>query len=202
MTNSKVDYYIAILVGFLTGVFVLPTLFNLGLRERIIFLALPLAVPVIFVAGIWVGGFVSRWFGFFSQLSKFAAVGFLNTAIDFGVLNVLSILTGVTGGFILGGVNVPGFSLAVINSYFWNKFWVFRDRTEKGVFEDFPKFLAVTLLGLLLNSGIVVFITTYVPPILPVGQDVWLNIAKAAATAVALVWNFVGYKFLVFRTKV
>ena len=81
-------------------------------------MALPLIAPILFVIGFWVGKFLARWFAFFEQLSKFIVVGFLNTAIDFGMLNLLSATTGITSGIVLGGVNVPGFSVAIANSFF------------------------------------------------------------------------------------
>lgn len=197
---TKQDYAIGALVGFMAGIFALPTLINLGLRELGILALVPLVVPPLFVLGIWLTKFLSRWLAVMAQFGKFAAVGFLNTAIDFGVLNILSMITGVTAGFVLGGVNIPGFILAVSNAYFWNKFWVFRDR-EGGVLSDFPKFLAVSLLGLLINSGTVVVLTTYLPLLLGLAGATWLlNIAKVIATVVSLAWNFFGYKFLVFRS--
>jgi len=197
---TKFDYYLAILVGFLAGVFLVPTAINLGVANYAVLFLLPLAFPPLFAIGIWLGQFLSRWLAFMPQFSKFVAVGFSNTAIDFGILNLLSMVTQVTSGLIIGGVNVPGFVVAVFNSYFWNQFWVFKGREgNEGFLHDFPKFLAVTLVGLLINSAIVVLATTYVDPWGGIGKEAWLNLAKVAATAVALVWNFVGYKFLVFR---
>ncbi len=195
---TRRDYLIVVLVGFFTGVFAVPTVVNLGIRSYTVLMSLPLAVPILFAFGLWWGKFLSRWFAFFAQFAKFAAVGFLNTAIDFGVLNILSLATGVTKGFILGGVNVPGFTLAVVNSYFWNKYWVFKGR--ESVASELPKFLAVTFIGLLINSGLIVLITTYVTPLLGFQASVWLNLAKVFATTVSLMWNFAGYKFLVFKS--
>ncbi len=199
---TKQDYTIGALVGFLAGVFVIPTAFNVGIKSPLILALLPLVIPPVFVFGVWFGKFLSRWIPFFAQFGKFAAVGFLSATIDFGILNILSNLTGITAGFIIGGVNVPGFSVAVVNGYLWNKLWVFQDRDPEGLFHDFPKFLAVTTTGLFLNSGIVILITTYIPPLFLLGGAAWLNVAKVAATAVILVWNFAGYKFVVFRKNI
>lgn len=196
---TKIDFIISALVGFLVGVFAIPTLFNLGIHNRLFLIILPLAVPPLWMLGLWLGGFLSRWFAFTTQFSKFVAVGFLNTAIDFGVLNLLSSATGITTGFIIGGINIPGFVIAVFNSYFWNKLWVFRDRQEENIFRDFPKFLVITLVGLFINSGIVILVTTFIHPFLGVEARVWLNIAKAVAASLSLIWNFVGYKFVVFN---
>lgn len=199
MNVSKKDYYIAALVGLLTGIFAIPTFFNLGFREPLVFLLLISVVPVLWAFGVWFGGFLSRWLPFMAQFGKFAATGFLSAAIDFGTLNVLSMVTGVTAGLVIGGVNVPGFAIAVVNGYLWNKLWVFKDRDEQGLFHDFPKFLAVTGTGLFLNSGIVIAITTFVPPFFGAGPEAWLNLGKVAANAVVLAWNFAGYKFVVFK---
>lgn len=192
------DYFIGALIGFLAGTFAIPTFLNLGAGHVAIFLALPWALAPLFAIGVWFGGLLSRWLPFMAQFGKFAAVGFLNTTIDFGILNMLSAITGLTAGLVIGEVNVPGFLAAVVNGYFWNKYWVFRARTGSTL-HDFPKFLVVSVIGLLINSGMVILVTTYREPFFGADARIWLNVAKAAATATALVWNFMGYKFLVFR---
>lgn len=194
---TRTDYYIAISVGFLTGVFAIPTLVTLGIRAYFILIPLPALAAIAFFLGLRLGGFLSRWLSFLAQFSKFVLVGFLNTAVDFGILNILSGITGVTAGFIVGGVNVPGFSVAVLNSYLWNKFWVFKGKEE--TVKDLPKFLAVSVAGLLINSGIIVLLTTFVPA--SVSGELWLNVSKVVATAAVLSGNFLGYKFLVFGRK-
>ncbi len=194
------DYAIGALVGFFVGVFAIPTLVNLGVKSAGLLIALPPLAALLITFGVWLGKYLSRFFSFFSQFAKFVAVGLLNTAIDFGVLNVLSMLTGITEGFKIGGVNMPGFAVAVFNAYLWNQLWVFQARNEgEGLFHDFPKFLAVTVIGLLINSGIVVVITTYVAPTFGADKEQWLNLAKAGATGISLFWNFIGYKLIVFR---
>lgn len=198
MIMSRTDYAIALLIGFFVGIFVIPTAYNLGLREPIPLLALPWVAAALWILGIWLGGRLGRWVGVVPQFAKFVAVGFLNTAIDFGILNLLSRLSGITAGLIIGGVNLPGFLVAVFNSYFWNKLWVFKDKAPEPLFADFPKFFAVTSIGVLLNSGIVISLTTYVPPLFGLGPSQWLNAAKVAATIITLFWNFTGYKFVVF----
>lgn len=198
---NKIDYYLAGFLGFLTGVFVIPTAFNLGIKSQIILLVIPLVLPPVFVLGLWLSNFIARKISFVGQFGKFAAVGFLNTAIDFGVLNILSALSGITAGFIVGGVNVPGFIIALFNSYLWNKLWVFGSKEKENLFQDMPKFLAVTFVGLLLNSSIVILATTYVPPVFVESSKAWLNLAKVFATITNLIWNFLGYRLVVFREK-
>lgn len=198
-TITRRDYLIAAVVGILTAAFAIPTLINIGLARPSVIIGIFAAIPILWVAGVWLGGFLGQWFSFFIQFGKFATIGFLSAAIDFGVLNILSYASGLTAGFLVGWINAPGFALAVVNGYLWNRLWVFRQQPGEGLFRDFPKFLAVTVSGLFLNSGIVVFATTYVPPQFGAGPEAWLNIAKVAANAVILIWNFVGYKIFVFK---
>lgn len=198
---NKTDYAIALLIGFFVGIFAIPTAVNLGLRNIVLVLAIPWVGAVAIGAGVWIGAALARKISFLAQFSRFAAVGLLNTAIDFGILNLLSRASGITAGLIVGGVNLPGFVVAVFNSYFWNKLWVFKDRGPEPFFADFPKFIMVTGIGVLINSGIVIGLTTYVGSSIGLEGGLALNIAKMAATILTLIWNFVGYKFFVFRSQ-
>ena len=133
------------------------------------------------------------------QFSKFVVIGFLNTGIDFAILNLLMWQTGIYSGKYIILLNAIAFSVAVINSYFWNKFWIFRaGKTEKQTGE-FAQFVAITLVGMALNTATVYIITTLISPMFGLSVELWANLAKAAATGISLVWNFTGYKFIVFK---
>ncbi len=199
----KIDYLVAVIAGFITAVFFFPTLKNLHVSTSVIFL-LPVILPILWVIGVSLGKLLMRWLSFTYQFAKFVVVGFLNTSIDFGVLNLLSSYLGITKGFIIGGVNLPGFVLAATNSYLWNKFWVFRRERKEGEkidYSDFWSFLLVVISGTILNGGIVVAVTTFVPVFGGLSESQWLNMAKVSATIISLVWNFIGLKLLVFKAK-
>ncbi len=197
---KKNDYYIAAFIGFFAGIFAIPIVLNVGFAERILLLGMPWIGAAGLAAAVFLGGVLGRRIMIFVQFSRFAAVGILNTAIDFGILNTLSLVSGATAGLVIGGVNLPGFSIAVFNSYLWNKLWVFQDRPHgEKLFHDFPRFLMVTGVGVVVNSALVVILTTYGGPLVDIEPARWLNIAKVMATAVTFLWNFTGYKFIVFR---
>lgn len=222
---TKKDYLIAASAGVATAVFVFTTISFFKTSMPIPNWSFFLLIPMLWSAGVWLGGFLGKRWKFFNQFGKFAVVGFLSASIDFTVLNFMSYFTGVTTGIIVGWINIPGFLVAVVNGYLWNKLWVFGtpsssassgetlgvfgDSTpsveERGVFygggllHDFPKFFGVTLIGLLINSGIMILFTrTPLPLISPISPMMRLNIAKFFANAVALIWNFIGYKFIAF----
>lgn len=197
-----------------------------------------------------------------NQLIRFAGIGFLNTAMDFAVLNLLASFFGAYVGWKIGLINLLSFTAAVLHSYIWNKSWVFGtgqavERFWVNIFKGagagllglavlglviwaarqasgsafylgvllvllvgeiilwksyrltLPSFLGtqtelglfvvVSVVGILINSGIVAGGTAVFPPQFGLNQELWTNLVKAAATAISLVWNFVGYKLLVFR---
>ncbi len=193
------DYSLGALAGFLTGICLIPTAWNIGYHHAGILAALPFVGAIGIMFGVWLGGLLSGLLPVLFQISKFAAVGFLNTAINFGVLNLFSIITGVTGGLSAGGINIPGTLIAASNSYVWNKLWVFRKIDNKGFFNDVPKFTLVTILGLLVNSVVIILFTSFISPKFGFDARVWLNIGKFIATILGVLVDFVGYKFLVFR---
>ncbi|MEA2113326.1 MAG: GtrA family protein [Patescibacteria group bacterium] len=133
------------------------------------------------------------------QFSKFVVIGFLNTGIDFAVLNLLMWQTGIYSGKYIILLNAISFSVAVINSYFWNKFWIFRAKESAQTGKEFAQFITITLIGMVINTAIVYSITTLISPMFGLSAEVWANLAKVAATGVSLIWNFTGYKLIVFK---
>ncbi len=203
---TKKDYFIGAVVGLCTGLLTAFIFWHLKIDFPYKMPVLIIGIPILWAMGVWLGKFLSRRIPFFAQFGKFATVGFLSSAIDFSILNIVSAATGVTAGVIVGWINVPGFIVATVNGYLWNKLWVFKipnvASAKLRVFANFPKFLAVTIVGLLINSGIIILLT--LPGFTAIEWFTMnpierLNVAKIIATAAALIWNFIGYKFIAFR---
>jgi dolichol-phosphate mannosyltransferase len=129
-----------------------------------------------------------------TQLLRFGTVGIVNTLIDFAVLNALVILLAHPTGSLLLVCNAVSFISASLNSYFANRTWTFSGNRSASVGE-FGVFLAISLVGLLLNSAVLWLLTGGTPTSL-----VHLNLAKLAASAVSMGWNFFGYRVL-FRDR-
>ena len=197
MQKSDLGYSFAI--GLVVGLFLLPILVNTDLYSKLsapLLLAFLFAgLPIIFTIGLAFAGFISKKIPLLWQFAKFAQVGVLNTAIDFGILNLLIFATGITSGLSIIPLNAISFSTAIINSFFWNEKWVLKAKKEA----NFITFVIVTLIGLAINSGIVYAITTFVPPTFVDSQKLWANLAKVLATGISLVWNFTGYRLIVFK---
>ncbi len=199
----------------------------------------------------------------FYQLVRFAGIGFLNTAVDFAVLNLFASLLGAYTGTAVGVVNVVSFTLAVAHSYYWNKYWAFGSHQQDGRFvqnlgqfvaaavvgvvviaaaifgagqafgigyyllllvllgvgevalwkifhlqkdpqakksgKELLAFVIVSIIGALINSGILAVGTSVIAPQFGLSQELWTNLIKAGATVISLMWNFLGYKLIVFK---
>jgi putative flippase GtrA len=75
------------------------------------------------------------------------------------------------------------------------------NNNEKNVGQQFVEFLVVSIIGVIINSLVVVIVAGWLAEPLSafINVDVVRNIAKFAAICVAMVWNFVGYKLIVFK---
>jgi putative flippase GtrA len=146
-------------------------------------------------------GMMQKYGPLAAQFLRFAVIGAINTGLDFAILNLLMYLTGVYSGPTLVILNFISFTIAVINSYFLNKKWAFKDQANGDQGRKFVLFIVISLIGALINTGIVAGGTTYIPPMLGLSKELWANVMKLAATGASLVWNFIGYKLFVFRGK-
>ena len=132
------------------------------------------------------------------QFAKFAAVGIINTAIDFGVLNLLIYLAGVSTGIYFILFKSASFAAANVNSYILNRTFVF-DSEKKGLAKEYGQFLVVSLVAITINVGAASLVVNLITPQFGLGPQIWANVGAAAGTAAGLLWNFLGYKFVVFK---
>lgn len=140
------------------------------------------------------------------QLSRFLAVGVLNTGVDLAVLNVETILTGIKDGSGYAVQKGLSFFVAVVFSYFLNKRWTFQDTSTTQRTKKFSQFFVVSIMGAVVNVSTATAVVTYVKvlanPALNLAlltDQVWVNIGALAGAGAGFLWNFVGYKFLVFK---
>lgn len=116
---------------------------------------------------------------------KFGIVGFVGLLIDFGVTYLLKEKLKFNKFF----ANSIGFSLAVINNYLLNKYWSFESR-EHQYLREFTVFLTISIIGLLINNGIVYLLNVRY------GRSFYL--AKVISLAIVAFWNFFMNYFITF----
>ena len=197
---SRKDLGKAALLGFLFALVFVPTdVFVAKHLASLTVWSLLILAPVGFMAALWIGYLLSKLRAFFLPLSKFGLVGLFNTGIDFAIFNGAIFVSGIEKGPAIIGFKSFSFLVALLNSYFWNKLWTFKKADSVSRKDEFLRYTVVTVIGFLLNIGITAFIVNYIPPMHGWPQVKWDNLAAVIATGASLLWNFVGYKLVVFH---
>jgi len=202
----RTDFLLAIIIGEVCAWLLIPIAKNLAEipADLNLKLVLPLVLPLLSAAGLICCLALAKIWGTIYQIAKFILVGILNTLLDWGVLNVLIFLSAesLTGGWYYSLFKSCSFIVANVNSYFWNRFWVFEKKNgngEESAGKDFLQFLAVSIIGFLLNVGAASLIVSFGGIYFDLSYKVLANLGAVAGTIIALVWNFLGYKLIVFK---
>lgn len=127
----------------------------------------------------------------FGQIVRFGVVGVINTFVDFAILNLLYHVV----GWPLLVSNTISVSVAIVNSFLWNRYWTFSTRRSGVWHQQALAFLLVSLTGLLINDAGIWLLNT----IWGGSSVLAINLQKAGASIISLVWNFIGYRLLAFR---
>jgi len=140
------------------------------------------------------------------QFGKFFLVGIMNTLVDLIVLNVEMAVTGIVLGPGYSAEKAVSFLFAVTFSYVINKHWTFQDRSREGEGKKMSQFFAVSVVGMIINVSVATIVVTYLQ--IPINNilhlsfltpKLWGTIGALGGTAIGLIWNFIGYKFIVFK---
>ena len=201
MKFSKKDLVFSLITGFITGLIAwrIFDFLNIPLFKGVPFAWLTVIVPVLWILGVNLGYFLGRWFSFFNQFGKFAAIGFTNAAVDFGVLNLLIFYSDIASGTFFSVFKAVSFITATIHSYFWNKYWAFEAGKTPVSREEFTKFFFVTLAALLVNVGVASLVVNIIGPSFGLSERAWANVGAVVGSAVALIISFVGFRTVVFK---
>lgn len=119
-----------------------------------------------------------------NQKIRFLFVGGINTSLSYGIYFILSYI-GVW--YILA--NTIGVLISTINSYFWNKYFVFK--TVKKSFKEIIKFVFVYIIQYIFG---IIFLFFFV--------DI-LNLNKYISGALGIVFcaiiSYVGHKYFTYK---
>lgn len=136
-----------------------------------------------------------------AQFFRFVVIGVINTGIDFGIVNLLMFATNIYAGGYTILYKVISFIVANTNSFFWNRYWTFKVKNNQGTEFQYLQFFVVSGIGLGINTGIFYLVNTSIGPMFGITRALWANLSLVAATGFSLIWNFIGYKFIVFKKK-
>ena len=130
--------------------------------------------------------FIQKLFGL--KIIKFGLVGCLNTLVDFLVFTLLNRIFGI-----YYAAKVISYACGLLNSYFWNTRWTFREEHKKSTREA-----ALFVLVNLVSLGVSLLMLYVCKNVLGISVDILSNLI---ATVVSLLVNFTGNRLIVFRTE-
>lgn len=155
------------------------------------------------------------------QVGKFAVVGAINTLIDIIILNTLvflgftAIIVFFEQKFLIA--NIISVAAAMVNSFILNKQWTFKSTDKKNIYLEIVKFFIITIIGMFIVHQLIFNMLYFNLPFISSmmismihflklngifsDEFVILNFSKIIAIFGSLVWNFIGYKFIVFNKK-
>ena len=193
---------LALIIGLLTGALAIPVVINLGLGTmiRVPLLLLPVIVAALFAIALLVASLVASRVPSLFEFSKFAVVGVLNSGVDFGILNLLMLITALSSGAAFLAFKSISVTLGVINSYLWNKYWTFSTSNSAGdARREFMAFMVVTLIAVGVNVAGADVIVNVIGAPAGFSTKLWANIGAISGAGLTLFTNFFGYKFFVFK---
>ncbi len=136
------------------------------------------------------------------RFAKFATVGALGSVTDFGVLNLLVQVFGLS----LGVANLFSFTAAVIQNFFLNRRWTFPESRERKAGGQLFQFAIVSIVGLLINQAVFLGVHNLLEPYwlqwlgsAELAFTVSYNFAKLFAIGVVLFWNFFANRLWTYR---
>ena len=201
---NKIDAIIAAGIGEVTAWYFIYLLDQPGAIEKLGILggmiwSLAAVFPVLAVLGLWIASLIGKKFLSVYQLAKFLLIGVVATIFDLGILALFIQLSDVTAGIYFSVFKAISFVVATGLKYVPDKLWAFKKNNTSGVTKEFLQFFVVTLIGLGINVYVASFIVNQIGPQFGLPDKLWANLAGIGAVLVTFAWNFVGYKFFVFK---
>lgn len=122
-----------------------------------------------------------------ATILKFGVVGLMNTAVDAAVFLILT-----TAGVPALAAQAVSYGCGVLNSYWWNGRWTFRDVDRRGSGSEMVRFIIINLL-VLAGSTFLMYLLNSV-----LGWSLWIS--KTATTMAGMLINYMASRYWVFGT--
>ena len=134
------------------------------------------------------------------QFVKFCVIGFSSMIIDVVIAKKLTY--GVGLHWVIA--QTISFAVAVTNGFIWNSLWTFRGMGSGKRHERYARFVAVNIVGLILNVFVMKSIfMLFTGRLIHQGNpdETHWNIAKGVAVVLVAIWNFTANKRWTFKDR-
>jgi putative flippase GtrA len=130
---------------------------------------------------------------------RFSLVGVTGTIVDFGIMNLMSLLFGIP----LVWAQAISFVSAVINNFLWNRYWTYPQSQTKSAPKQLIQFFLINLIGILIRTPLVPWfnkvIFNHLNNInlsLPIERGVISqNLSLSISITTIMLWNFFANRY-------
>lgn len=186
-------------IGLLLGDFLQEWGIHLGWQYQLL---IWVGLPFFALFCLWVFYHLGRKMLFFFQGAKFLLVGALATVIDLKFFEwslwALTFTMVVNPALSLTFKGVS-FLLATLIKFWGNKYWAFAKHEKDNMGKEAMYFFCITLIGLIIDVTAYYYFARVLGPQFELSAAIWLKLSVIMAALAAAVWNFLGYKFFVFK---
>ncbi|MCD2502889.1 GtrA family protein [Clostridium sp. NSJ-145] len=120
------------------------------------------------------------------SIIKFGSVGVMNTLINWIIFFVLNKI-----GIYYMIANIIAYSIATVNSYFWNSIWVFKYNNSSKL-KSSIKFILLNLWGGSINTGLLYLLVDKL--------SIDKMISLVIVTGIVMIINYIVNKLWVFKS--
>ncbi len=170
---------------------------------------MPILLPIISLICLWLAYFIGKKMPFVFQLAKFVLVGALATVLDleffefsvwlFSLMSLTAVPVLLLSTNVLIISKIVSFLLATSAKYWGNKYWAFENISKENKSKEIAKFFIVTIVGLAADIVFFLYFSKILGPRFGTPQGAWIKLSVIMAAICSAVWNFSGYKFIVFK---
>jgi len=197
---KRIDILFAILCGLMFGFLVSDFVAGFGIYLAWYgYLALWLVIPVISLMCLQAAYIIGKKFLFVYQVAKHLIVGAIVTIID---LKIFEFLLWFLSFFIIANPLVMkgiSFIFSTFLKYLGNKNWAFEKNGKENIRQELFYFFIITLVGLAIDVAAFWYFVNILGPQFAIPSVAWIKLGVIFAAIIAALWNFLGYKFLVFK---
>lgn len=148
-------------------------------------------LPVLSVVGLRVVEIIGKKYLFIHQAGKFALAGALADIVDIKVFQLVFFFLPFSDL-----VKAISFVAGTLVKYFSDKYWAFEKPEKLDMHKEMGRFFLVAVVGLGINIASFNYFGTIETGLSPY---MWQELSVILAALATAIWNFLGYKFLVFK---
>jgi putative flippase GtrA len=153
-------------------------------------------LPIVSFLCLWLSYIIGKKLLFIFQVAKYFLVGVFVTIIDLKLFELLVWIFAPINPIISKAIS---FLVSTYLKYLGNKNWTFEKLEKEGIKQEIFQFFIVTIVGLGIDVSSFFYFTKIIGPQLGTPENIWIKLSVIFSALVAAMWNFIGYKFMVFK---